>query len=495
MNTLNIKKIFIGLFLSIIFVGCDDLERFPYDAIEQSQSFQTINDAATWNNGLYANLRGVVYGEFMFPTDVQADQLNATLDYGNRNGNPHRWEGFLADDYTLRNLWSAYYSLISDVNVALEGLPTIATNSPEEAAELERYIAEAHLARAFYYHNLVVRYASDYDASSASSDLGVPLMLEFNIAERPARSTVAEVYAQILSDIEAARPALSQVDGEQGAQRFNADVLLALEARVRLYMEDWAGAKAAADQLINSGNYPLIDNEGDFSDMWVNDYDQEVIMQLFVEAPNEMANTNSIYLGYNGATDRFTPDFLPSQWVIDMYEDDDIRKDVYFTTDTIVISGLEYTDLYMVNKYPGNPALFTGANTNYQHAPKVFRVAEMYLISAEAALNTSASDALAPLNALRQARGLAAVNVGGDALVNAVREERARELAFEGFRLDDLRRWDLGFTRRDPQDESALVPGDNYYTKSVEATNPKFIWGIPTNDVIVNSNMVQNPGW
>ncbi|ADF51044.1 MAG: RagB/SusD family nutrient uptake outer membrane protein [Zunongwangia sp.] len=497
MKKRNIKKVILGLFLSISFIGCDDLKRFPYDAIEQSQSFQTVNDAATWNNGLYASFRGVLYGQYMFSTDVQADQLNATLDYGNRNGNPHRWEGFLADDYTVRDVWFGYYARISDLNAAIEGMSTIVTDSPEEEAELERYIADAYFARAFYYHNLVVRYASDYDPASASSDLGVPLMLQYDISARPSRSTVEQVYQQILADIDAARPALSQVSGEQGAQRFNADVLTAFEARVKFYMEDWAGAKAAADELINSGDYPLINNQADFRDMWVNDYDQEVIMQVYVEAPNELANTNSIYLGFSGGTGLFTPDFLPTQWMVDLYEDDDIRKDVYFLNDTIVMSSITYTDLFMVNKYPGNPDLWTGANTNYQQAPKVFRIAEMYLISAEAALSISESQALAPLNELRQARGLSAVDASGSALVDAVREERTRELAFEGFRLDDLRRWDLGFTRRDPQNTDPLQPGANYYTKSVEASNPKFIWGVPTNDILINPGLAgeQNPGW
>jgi hypothetical protein len=121
----------------------------------------------------------------------------------------------------------------------------------------------------------------------------------------------------------------------------------------------------------------------------------------------------------------------------------------------------------------------------------------MYLISAESALNIPGANALTPLNALRQARGLDAVSVSGDALQTAVRDERFRELAFEGFRLDDLKRWDEGFTRRDPQNEMLLLQGENTFTKSVEASNPKFIWGIPAYDITINPNLAdqQNPGW
>ena len=66
------KNIIKCLLVSVALVGCDDLERFPYDSIEQTQSFQTVGDAATWNTGLYASLRGSVYGAFTYATDIQA---------------------------------------------------------------------------------------------------------------------------------------------------------------------------------------------------------------------------------------------------------------------------------------------------------------------------------------------------------------------------------------------------------------------------------------
>jgi hypothetical protein len=86
-----------------------NLDRFPYDSIEQSQSFQTVKDATSLNNGLYSILKGRVYGIYMFSTDVQSDMLNATLDFGNRNGQPHKWTTFLADDYTIRDSWTGFY--------------------------------------------------------------------------------------------------------------------------------------------------------------------------------------------------------------------------------------------------------------------------------------------------------------------------------------------------------------------------------------------------
>ena len=93
----NIFKYVMAAVIGIAAFSCE-LDKYPYDAIEQSQSFSTINDAKSLRNGLYANLRGRLYGIYTFSTDVQADMLNATLDFGNRNGFPHRWDGFLDTD-------------------------------------------------------------------------------------------------------------------------------------------------------------------------------------------------------------------------------------------------------------------------------------------------------------------------------------------------------------------------------------------------------------
>ena len=70
-----------------------------------------------------------------------------------------------------------------------------------------------------------------------------------------------------------------------------------------------------------------------------------------------------------------------------MYAAADLRKNVYFTPKLFKIGTTDYPNIIVVNKYQGNPLLFTGANSNYQQAPKIFRVAELYLIAAEAGAN------------------------------------------------------------------------------------------------------------
>ncbi len=480
------------------FTACKKIDLFPANSIEQSQSFQTLKDAQTWDAGISASFRGRQYGSYTFATDIQADQLNASLDFGNRNGSTHRWgENFLAQDGVISGQWGAYYSALSNINNAIVGYEKIVTSTPAEASTLSRYKGNLYFARAFYYHRLVLRWAKAYNPATASTDLAIPLLLTFDVNAQPARATVKEIYDQILLDISQAKTLLSAVSGVQGSTAFTIDAVVALEARVKLYTQDWAGAYTAANSLITPNKYPLITTAAGLKSYWHTDGNQESIMQCFVSKPNELANTNSVYLGLIPATGRFTPDFIPAKWVVDSYIDNDFRKGIYFGTKNITVSGINYANVSLVDKYPGNPALFTGAATNYQHAPKVFRIAEMYLIAAEAAArNNNPTGAATALNALRTSRGLIGLSgLLGTPLIDAIKEERFRELAFEGFRLDDLKRYGEGFTRRDPQSLEYITTGVTYNLLSVTATDDKFVWGIPTSDMTVNSNLIQNKGW
>lgn len=500
MKKFNIKIITGVLLASVALAACSKkLDRAPFSQLPLEEAFTTIKQAQSWNYGLYSQLKARSYGIYTYTTDVQADQLNASLIYGNRNGSPHRWNDFLSGDYSIRDIWAGYYASINNVNIAVAGLDNIKPVTQAETDSLKKYKGDAHLARAYFYHRLVLRWAKAYEPGTAATDLAIPLVLKYDTYGQPERATVKAVYDQIIADINAAKELLV-IPGKQGATRFTKDVVTALEARVKLDMHDWPGAKAAADQLINANLYPLITSQAEFNQMWVNDLTKEVILQSLATKPNELANTNGIYLGYIAQTGNFGPDFIPSKWVVDMYADVDIRKAAYFARKTVTIMGTNYPNIYLVNKYPGNPALFTAATTNYQHSPKIFRIAEMYLIAAEAGARiggAAEAEALATLNKLRVARGIPALaGLSGEALMQAIKDERFRELAFEGFRLDDLKRWHEGFERKEPQNADLLTNGEYYYGLKIAADAEKFVWGLPTNDVTINPNLKpQNPGW
>lgn len=500
---LKMTMVVVGLGLATI--SCE-LEKFPYDQIEQTQAFKSVKDAQTLNNGMYAQLRLRTHGLAMFNTDVQADLFNATLDYGNRNGFPHRWTEFLDSDYSLRDIWRPYYSALANVNNIIQNHTLIPINNDTERAQLNRYVGEAYLMRAFYYHQLVQRWGKPYNPATAASDLGVPLILTFDPLVKPARATVKQVYDQIILDITEAKTRMANVAGAASSPRLTLDAALALEARVKLHMQDWAGAAAAAKTVIDKPVYTLVTTEADMRRMWRDDISSEVIFQVNLSAPSELAISdvytanNSIYVGFMPATSatpvRYRPDFLPQQWVVDLFQANDIRRNVYLLQGLVFLGGFEYPNIFVFNKFPGNPALFTAANTNYQNKPKVFRLAELILIKAEAEYKGGFGDPLATLNTLRIARGLdQLVGVTGAALFEEIKEERTRELLGEGQRLNDLMRWGEGFTRTAPQNINTVQTGPDFHLKSVQPNDPKFVWGIPSNDLTTNKNLVQNPGW
>lgn len=495
------KYLVLGIAITSLFSSCD-LDLYPYNVIETSQSFMSVNDAKNWANRLHLDLRSRVYGHYVLSSDIAADQLNASANYGNRFGFVHRWTDLIADNYDIRDYYQGYYSGLNNVNVAIQGFEGIVPANAEEETQLKEYKGVAHLIRAYYYFQLNARFAKAYNPTTASTDLSVALVLAPDINANPTRSTVKQVYDQILADLAIAKTNLAGKAGVVNANSLNIDVATALEARVKLYMQDWNAAKLASETLISGNKYKLYTTADGLKKMWHNDEGNEVIFAPFVSI-NELPNTNASYIGLITSNNTFAPDYLPSKWVINTFDDSDFRKDIYFMTSNKVALGGGVHTATLINKYPGNPTLRNAtAATNYAHSPKVFRIAEFYLIAAEAAYRIQDETAARNhINTLRVARGLVALSssVSGTNLLNEIKAERFRELAFEGFRFEDLKRWGEGFTRREPQTSPINFPlletAADFTTKSVSANDLKFTWAIPDRDIVANPNMVQNPGW
>ncbi|MES2427511.1 MAG: RagB/SusD family nutrient uptake outer membrane protein [Bacteroidota bacterium] len=484
-----------GLVGLLVTTSCKKLNLTPPSQIPVSLSFQSVKDAKIWDTGLYGLFRGIQNGSYVSYSDVQGDQLNATLDFGNRSGSPHRWD-LQGDDQTIAPMWAGYYNVIANINTAIAGFKTITPASTAETAQLNQYTGDMYLARAYCYHKLITRWAKPYETATAATDLGVPLITVFDLNGAPPRASVKAVYDQILADITTAKTLLASVAGTQGAKTFTIDVAVALEARVRLYMHDYTGAYTAAQSLITANKYPLITTAAALQTYWYTDGVQESIYQpaaSLTELPAAMA----LYLSYKSGNSAYDPDFVPTQGIYDLYPVGDIRKTTYFALSPVKVGSTSAT-IQLVNKYPGNPALYTGTfvTSNYVNAPKVFRIGEIYTIAAEAAIGAgSEPNAITALTALRVARGETPVVATGAALVQAVRDERTRELAFEGFRLDDLTRWHLGFTRLTPQITSIIYTGAAYNLQTQVADANKFVWPIPSNDLTINKNLIPNPGY
>ncbi|GIJ94849.1 RagB/SusD family nutrient uptake outer membrane protein [Capnocytophaga stomatis] len=480
---------------AMAFVGCESLDQQPFNSLSGDSALQTVKDAEYWANGFYSGVRGVTYGRYLLASEIQADMLNASVDYGNRYGQSQIWD-VQTGNYDVQAYWQGRYGALKNINTCIDKFPSIAPANDKEAKALKEYTGEAYAVRAYYFFQLAQHFAKNYNPASASSDLGIPLVLKYDVNELPARATLEQTFNQILDDIAKAESLLATKAGAKGAKTFTLDAVKALKARVLLEKQDWSGAYNVATELIAGGKYPLVNTKEAFEKVWYQDLSDETIMQLSVSKPDELPNANSSFLGYNSDTKKYSPDFIPSQWVLDLYSDDDIRKSVYFDQKDLYLGAVDYKG-FLVNKYPGNPELYTGV-TNYAHAPKLFRIAEQYLIAAEAAYRAGdATNAAKYLNDLRAARGLSAVTVAGDALFQEIKNERSRELVFEGFRLNDLKRWGEGVKRHSPQslDYIATTPAENFYQLERPSTHHMFVWPIPSRDQQLNGNIKQNDGY
>lgn len=499
------KKILLGLVGTVMtltaITSCKKLDLAPYNAVSTETGFSSWLDARYWDNGLYAQLRGRLYGSYNVLQETAADQVNASLDFGNRGGATHRWGNFLqAND--VAGPYQGYYSAIANANMVIAGLDRIPIPpSTAQQDTLTNAKADARAVRAFYYHELMTRYAKPYNPATAATDLGVPLLTVYDVTALPSRANSRAVYDQILADITYAKANNKRANRAASATavtvKFTPDALLALEARVRLAMQDWTGAYAAASALISSGRYPLYTTEAALRNYWHTETARQEDIFRINATTAEAVNVNAIYLGYSGQNQWYVPDFIPTQTVVDSYEATDFRRGIYFAQFPIFIQGIRYNNIWLVNKFPGVPSLFTGTFTNYMHSPKVFRIGEIYTIAAEAAERGGSTpvNALIALNALRVARGVSAIAPVGAALTQAVRDERTREMNFDGFRLWDLKRWGLGFTRGTPQNTVFVNTGAGFTGLVVTAGDNKFTWGIPTNDLQLNANLIPNPGW
>ena len=176
----------------------------------------------------------------------------------------------------------------------------------------------------------------------------------------------------------------------------------------------------------------------------------------------------------------FKPDYVPAQWVLDLYDVNDLRYPIFFQEVTTGYShGLSWP---LLMKYWGNNDLYDAANLLNTSMPKVFRLSEQYLIRAEAyAQSGEYTKAAKDVSELRKARyqsygGYTSLNE--ENAMTVIEEERVKELYMEGFRLQDLKRWHKGF-KRTPQSQSL----ENGSKLKIDADNVLFVWPIPQHEL------------
>lgn len=473
------------------FMTSCELDRLPGDGIATDEAFETTADAELFRTGMYSLYRSANNNYYRALSDHQVDVVNAVSDYGNRVGLLYMWQDGLAGDYDIRDMYQVSYRAVSNINNFINNIDDIVAADDAEVAILKQYKGEAYLMRASLFHNLTRYFAKAYNPATADSDLGIAIPLVYDPAARPARASLKDTYAQIQSDLNDAK-ALLPDGGTAMASRLTKDFAHALQARVSLETQDFPGAVNAADLIIP--NYALATTADQLTSLWTNDESSEILIRLYTSS-TEGRTAGASFINFSFSSQRYTPDYVPSKKVLDLYEAGDIRKEAYFIEKDIYVSGTTYQGVTLINKYPGNPDYDSNPNfSSYVNNPKLFMISEAYLIKAEAqARGTGLGDPLATLNQLRTSRGLAAAS--GDAF-DLVKEERLREMLVEGQRLQDLKRWGEGLNRTGGQpamDGGLYAGGANGPFLNKPASDKMFVWEIPLNDLQTNPNM--QPNW
>ena len=515
----KLQILFASAFVAFGVASCD-MEKFPYDSLEESTYMTTLNDFANARVGLYSPYRSLTTGGYIVAPEIQCDAFHAVAGFSNNYGNQYRWD-FQPSDGSVQSIWASFYSHISRANYLIDSYQDAVEGDKgeftvKELKVLGAYAAEAYFTRAYGYLNLANYFCEAYDTLTAHKQMGVPLQITYapssDASTYLGRATLKATFEQIMDDIASAEalvnPSLILTPNQSKLNYISKDVVVALKARVALLMQDYKTAATAAVSLIRPANYPLAKSVEELRDMWVYDEGSEVMWQIYM-SPDELgAATGTIFWGqYNDDSTKMVLDYIPSQKLIDLYDaDKDIRFPVYFTPFELKVSTGASGTVYAFNKYPGNPNLYASLSTDnhFTNMSKPFRIAEQYLIAAEAYLGLNdlgkAGDYLNRLKTARIEGFQSASYSDPTILLNAIKSERQRELVGEGFRLADLKRWKEGMKRENAYQDKALVlyPGSETTTAlSRGADDFRMVWPIPKAETDVNPQIKnqQNPGY
>lgn len=323
--------------------------------------------------------------------------------------------------------WNGFYSALYQVNNTMY----VAKRFPNSEVA-KTTLGEAHYFRAYIYMSLVTRFG------------GVPLLRE-NTQDIVARSSEEACWELIYEDI---TTAISLLGTSNSYYYVSQDAAKALKARICLYMGKNEEAKNLAEELITSGKYKLDSFEDIFNTYPTRKNNTETIFafmcldqtQSSIQIGNEFYSYDYVYKGKGTYT-------VPKEFY-DSWEANDNRK-----ARSVISEG----GYYRLNKYPAGQGGTDPVN--------ISRIAEMYLISAEA---QGYPLGVARLNELRSERGLGSASATNqESFINAVLKERRYELFGENHRWYDLVRTGKAVETLGIKDFQVLFPiPDTEITKS-----------------------------
>ena len=381
------------------------------------------------------------------------------------------------NENSTSGLWGTAYYVISAANNVIDNLEDKVTTGVTQDM-LDNLHAEALFLRALAHFDLVRLFARSY--AFDSNGPGVPIILHTDLTgtEMPARSSVKQVYEQVIVDLLEAETLIDPAYERAGVADPRSVVTLpaiqALLSRAYLYSQQWQKAADYATKVINNPKFTMWTAD-ELYDVWGVEAhtDGEVIFDVYGKP------SNSYHAQWESPAQMTSPkgyaDCGAAMDIVGLYEDGDVRGEL-FQTDSKA-PGHHWT-----TKYIGK-----GTSPHNTSNVVVLRLSEMYLNRAEAILNgatISGVTALSDINTITSKRGATAyTSVGAD----NVFIERRKELAFEGHYWFDASRTRRGIVRNDYDGIATKkdIPADSYM----------FALPISKRELDVNENLVQNEGY
>ncbi|MEO6524430.1 MAG: RagB/SusD family nutrient uptake outer membrane protein [Mucilaginibacter sp.] len=435
----------------------------PLNKIEASAAYSTDGTAtasviALYNYGIFNSLNAMLVSINVFG-GISSDELHYTP-----TATPELTEiennAISIASVQNGNLWAYAYSELLEANAAIDGITASTTLTPSVKSQL---LGEAKFFRAFVNFYLVNYYG------------GVPITSGDPLASAYLpRSTPAQVYALIVSDLKDAQGLLPVTYVGTLKSRVNQYAATALLARVYLYQQDYVNAEAAATTVIGSGVYTLAATNSVFINT-----STETILQFATYYGYSAVSTS--YRTSTSATNIAPPAYVLTSNIANSFEANDNRKTNWVDS---TVSGSKF---YRINKYKIYTAATAGAGNEFN---VVLRLAELYLIRAEARAQqnnlNNLTGALADVNVIRTRAGLA--NLPTTTLVPVMLAAIAKERKLELFGEFGHRWFDLLRTGQANTVLSVLKPTTWDVNRSV-------LFPIPDQQRRVNTSLTQNPGY
>ncbi|EON75251.1 putative outer membrane protein, probably involved in nutrient binding protein [Lunatimonas lonarensis] len=438
--------------LAVILSGCEDfLTVVPETNLSTATFFQSEADFQQAVNAAYAPMRAIVNDRAWMLSEMRSDNtmyarnimFGATEQQEDISDHaiPDA-QGINANTHVL-NHWRLDYQIIARANQILTTIDDVDFNANSK----NNIKGQALFLRAMAYYDLARFFGSvpiHLAPVTTREEAGRPLSPE------------ADVYAQLISDVQAAIPLLPN-RSQQELGRVTSGAARMLLADVFIRQKRWAEAEALLKEIVNSGQYQLIpDYANVFSESTANKNNVESVFEVqFLEGPQGL-QSNFLYqfmprpinpseLGtITGTANPQNLDGqgnnIPTPDIIEAYEEGDLRKDA--SIGFITLSGsLRENKVYpYIKKYAKPHALHNNHGMNWP----IYRYAETLLFLAEA-LNEQGktSEAAQYINMVRNRAGLDDTTAGSQgAMRDAIMHERRVELAFENKRWHDLTRTD-----------------------------------------------------